>query len=243
MGAESFQPIDRGVGLADKVAGALTESIISGRLEPGDKLPSERELCEQFGVSRPVVREAVRSLIAKGLLADNPRRGHVVSSLGREAVTESLTLYLRGRRLDYGKLMEVRALVEVENAALAAERASPEQVDALVAAAQRLRPGLAAEEAALADVEFHRAIATATGNEFFELLLDSIREVLITVQLPTLADPKIVRRARRGHDRIVAEIAAANPAGARDAMRLHLAEAERGMRSLLRSHPASAQVG
>jgi GntR family transcriptional repressor for pyruvate dehydrogenase complex len=252
MGAEQpiaadtvgFEPIDRGLRLADKVTSALTDSIVSGRLQPGDKLPSERELCEQFGVSRPVVREAVRSLIAKGLLADNPRRGHVVSALGREAVTESLTLYLRGQRLDYGKLMEVRALVEVENAGLAAERASPQQVDALRAAAARLRPGIPANEAALADVEFHRAIATATANEFFELLIDSIREILITVQLPTLADPKIVRRARQGHSRIVAQIEAGDPEAARAAMRRHLEEARQGMRSVLnrtRQTPASDQ--
>jgi GntR family transcriptional repressor for pyruvate dehydrogenase complex len=236
--APGFAPIQRGQRLADQVAGALTDSIVSGRLGLGDRLPPERELCDQFGVSRPVVREAVRSLIAKGLLAENPRRGHVVSALGRDTLTESLTLYLRGRRLDYGKLMEVRVLVEVENAGLAADRATPDQVDGLRAAAARLRPGQDPEAAALADVEFHRAIATATDNEFFELLLDSIRDALITVQLPTLADPKIVRRARRAHDLIIARIAAADPPGAREAMRLHLAEAQRGMLALLAAEPA-----
>jgi GntR family transcriptional repressor for pyruvate dehydrogenase complex len=129
--SSAFEPVARGVRLADQVAGALIDSIVSGRLKDGDKLPPERELCEQFGVSRPVVREAVRSLIAKGLLADNPRRGHVVSALGRDMVTESLTLYLRGQQLDYGKLMEVRSVIEVENAGRAAERASPEQLEQL----------------------------------------------------------------------------------------------------------------
>jgi GntR family transcriptional regulator, transcriptional repressor for pyruvate dehydrogenase complex len=237
-----FEPVVRSMRLADKVASAVTDSIVSGRLAPGDKLPSERELCAQFGVSRPVVREAVRSLIAKGLLADNPRRGHVVSALGRDTVTESLTLYLRGQRLDYRKLMEARTVVEVENAGLAAQRASPEQVQALRDAAARLQVGMSAEEAALADTGFHRTIATATANEFFELLLDSIRDALITVQLPTLADEKIVRGARRMHDRIVAQIAAGDREGAREAMRLHLVEAERGMRSLLRERPTSARL-
>jgi GntR family transcriptional repressor for pyruvate dehydrogenase complex len=233
-GPADFVPIERSLRLADRVAGALTDSIVSGRLEPGDKLPSERELCERFAVSRPVIREAVRSLIAKGLLEDNPRRGHIVSALGRENVTESLTLYLRGQRLDYGKLMEVRAVIEVENAGLAAERASADQVAALRALAARLQPRLSAEAAALVDVEFHRAIATATGNELFEVLLDSIREVLITVQLPTLADPKIVRSAIRAHGRILTQIELGDGEGARAAMRAHLAEAQRGMREVLR---------
>jgi GntR family transcriptional repressor for pyruvate dehydrogenase complex len=237
-----FGRLDRGVGLADKVASAVAESITSGRLEPGDKLPSERELGELFGVSRPVVREAVRSLTAKGLLADNPRRGHVVQALGRETVTESLTLYLRGQRLDYGKLMEVRALVEVENAGLAAERGSPEQIEILRTAAGRLEVGLPVDEIALADVEFHRAIATATDNAFFEILIDSIREVLLTVQLPTLADEAIVRRVQEAHALIVERIAAGDADGARRAMGEHLAEAERGMRAVLRSDPTRAQL-
>ena len=83
--AGAFEPIERGSRLSDKVARALIDSIVSGRIKLGEKLPSERQLCEQFGVSRPVVREAVRSLIAKGLLADKPRHGHVVTWLGREA--------------------------------------------------------------------------------------------------------------------------------------------------------------
>ena len=229
-----FEPVERSERLADRVAGALTESIVSGQLVPGDKLPPERELCEQFAVSRPVVREAVRSLIAKGLIVDSPRRGHTVSALGRDMVTESLTLFLRGRRLDYGKLMEVRSVIEVENAGRAAERASAGDIEALRAAAAALTPGLPAEEAAIADVGFHRAIATATGNEFFEMMLDSIREVLITAQLPTLAEAKIVRGAIKHHAAILNQIEAGDPDGARDAMRAHLKDAERGMRRVLR---------
>jgi GntR family transcriptional repressor for pyruvate dehydrogenase complex len=233
-GPAAFAPLERSERLADRVAGALTDSIVSGRLVPGDRLPPERELCEQFAVSRPVVREAVRSLIAKGLLVDSPRRGHTVSALGRDTVTESLTLFLRGRQLDYSKLMEVRSVIEVENAGRAAERASAADLEALRAAATWLVPGLSPEEAAVADVGFHRAVATATGNEFFELMLDSIQEVLITAQLPTLSEAKIVRGAIKHHAAILKQIEAGDPEGARAAMQAHLKDAERGMRSVLR---------
>lgn len=231
--APTFAQIPRERRLSDKVADALTQSILDGQLHVGDKLPSERELCEQFGVSRPVVREAVRSLIAKGLLADHPRRGHVVAALEPEAVSESLMLFVRGRELDYGKLLEIRAVLEVEAAGLAAERATDEQVAALDAACARLIDGMQARDAAEVDVAFHKAIADATGNEYFPLLIDSLREVLIDAQLPTLADPKIVGTARRAHRKILKAIAAHEPDAARDAMRAHLDLAGRQMRALL----------
>jgi GntR family transcriptional repressor for pyruvate dehydrogenase complex len=229
----TFAPVERNVRLADRVANALVESIVSGRLAPGDRLPSERELCEQFGVSRPVVREAVRSLIAKGLLRDSPRRGHVIAALGQETVTESLTLYLRGQRLDYRQLMEVRTIIEADSARLAAERATEEQLEELRVAVAAMRVGLEPEEQAVADLGFHRAVATATGNPFFAMLLDSIRDVLITVQLPTLADPKIVEGAIRHHETILGRIAAHDGKGARAAMLAHLQDAERGLRQVL----------
>jgi DNA-binding FadR family transcriptional regulator len=231
--APAFAPIARTERLADRVAAALIESITSGQLQPGDKLPPERDLCERFGVSRPVLREAVRSLIAKGLLEDSPRRGHVVSALGREAVTESLSLYLRGQRLDVGKLLEVRTVLEVENAGRAAERATAEQLADLRAAADAMHVGMSAEDAAIADTGFHRTIATATGNEFFGVMLDSIRDVLITAQLPTLAEPAIVRGAIRHHLTILERIEDGDPEGARTAMRAHLIDAERGLRDVL----------
>ena len=238
----SFERLDPGVGLADKVTSAVADSIVSGRLTPGDKLPSERELGELFGVSRPVVREAVRSLKAKGLLADNPRRGHVVQALRRETVTESLTLYLRGQRLDHGKLMDVRALVEIENAGIAAGRASPEQVDAIRAAAARLEPGLPAEELASADVEFHRAIAAVGGNAFFEILIDSVRDVMLIVQLSTRFDEAMVREAKLAHELIVERVAAGDVDGARRAMGGHLTSAGRVIRALLDAEPGAAEV-
>ncbi|MBJ7329901.1 MAG: FadR family transcriptional regulator [Solirubrobacteraceae bacterium] len=229
----AFAQIARAERLSDKVASALTESILDGTMRVGDKLPPERELCEQFGVSRPVVREAVRSLIAKGLLADHPRRGHVVAALEPGAVTESLMLYVRGHELDYAHLLEIRAVLEVEAAGYAAERATDTQVEALRAAFAGLADGMEPREAAEVDVGFHRAIAEATGNAFFVILIDALREPLIDAQLPTLADPKIVKTARRAHKKILTAIADHDAAAARDAMRAHLDLAERQMREKL----------
>jgi DNA-binding FadR family transcriptional regulator len=238
----AFAEIPRERRLADKVADALTESILSGQLAVGARLPSERELCTQFAVSRPVVREAVRSLIARRLLADHPRRGHVVAQVAPESVSESLTLYVRGRPLDYAQISEIRAVLEVETAARAALRATDEQIEGLRIAAERLTVELDAEAAALADVEFHRAIAAATGNEFFVMLLDSLRQVLLEVQRPTLSDPQIVQTARAAHLRIFDAIGARDADSARAAMKAHLQVAEAQMRDLVSSSGGAVSI-
>jgi GntR family transcriptional repressor for pyruvate dehydrogenase complex len=230
-----FAEVARAERLSDKVAHELTELIMSGRLRVGDKLPSERELSERFGVSRPVIREAVGGLKARGLLADHPRRGHVVAAVDADAVSQSLTLYVRGRRVDYASLLQVRTVLEVSAAAIAAEQATDLQIEALAAAEAKLTPELGAEAAALADVEFHRTIAELTGNDYFVLLIDSLRDVLLDAQRPTLADPKIVATARRAHRRILRAIQARDPAAAGAAMQAHLDLAGSQMADLLRS--------
>jgi GntR family transcriptional repressor for pyruvate dehydrogenase complex len=238
----TFPTVRRSVRLADRVASTLTDLILTGQLEEGSRLPPERDLCERLGVSRPVLREAVRSLTAKGLLADNPGRGHVVRALGRDSLVESLTLYLHGQRLDYTHLIEVRRVIEVEAAGLAAERTTAPTLEALREATALLREGLAPGEAAVADLAFHRAVAMTSGNEFFVVLIDSIRDVLLKVQLPTLAEEAIVRQAMTEHRRIAKAIAAGEPSRSRAAMREHLSAAELGLRAVLRADPTSAQI-
>jgi GntR family transcriptional repressor for pyruvate dehydrogenase complex len=230
-----FAEVARAERLSDKVAHELTELIIAGRLRVGDKLPSERELSEQFGVSRPVIREAVGGLKARGLLVDHPRRGHVVAAVAAGAVSQSLTLYVRGRRVDYAPLLQVRAVLEVSAAGIAAEQATDLQLEELAAAEAKLTPDLDADAAAVADVEFHRTIAALTGNEYFVLLIDSLRDVLLDAQRPTLSDPKIVATARRAHRKILRAIQARDPAAAQQAMQAHLDLAGRQMADLLRS--------
>ncbi len=230
---QRFEQIKRSERLSDKVAQALTDSIVSGRMATGEKLPSERLLCEQFGVSRPVVREAVRDLVAKGLLADHPRRGHVVGELGASSVSRSLVLFVGGRRVDYSQLLEVRTVLEVAAAGRAAERPTDEQLEAVRLAEEAMTPDLSAADAARADVAFHRAVAEATGNAYYVILIDALREVLLVAQQPTLADPKIVRTARAAHRRIFVAICDRDPEGARSAMQAHLDLAGRQVIELL----------
>ena len=111
---------------------ATHRSDRSRQLRPGELLPSERELGDKFNVSRTVVREAVRSLAARGLVRVTSGRGVEVSAFGPGDVAASMRLLVRGHEgLDYGKVNEVRTAVEVQVAGLAAQRATPEHLERL----------------------------------------------------------------------------------------------------------------
>src|SRR5438128_5519835 len=119
-----FDQVTREPRLSDKVAEMMLETIFSRRLQVGDRLPSERELGEQFGVSRTVIREAVRALVAKGVIEVRSGSGLRVAAVDASAVRESMSLFLRGATLNYEKVHEVRRLLETHIAGLAAERAT-----------------------------------------------------------------------------------------------------------------------
>jgi GntR family transcriptional repressor for pyruvate dehydrogenase complex len=223
--ASVFKHIERGPSLSDRVADALTAAILAGEMQPEERLPSERALCEQFMVSRSVVREAVRSLVAKGLVAVQPRTGHVVKMPGAAHVAESLKLYVQRGGIDVEKVTDVRGVIEVEIAARAAAGASEADLQTLRQAASLMNDATTAEAAAVADVEFHRAIAAATGNEFFEMLLDSLRGVLLELQMPSLGEPETRKYVQGAHAAILARIESHDVEGVRVAMRDHLREA------------------
>ena len=172
-----FEAIGREPRLSDKVAATIRDTILSGRLRSGDLLPSERELGEQFGVSRTVIREAIRALEANGLLEVRPGSGMRVAAVDSSAVRESIRRVVHASERSHASVAEVRAVLEIVAARLAAERATAEDITRLELAVDQLARSLDdAEKAALADLEFRRAVAAATHNELLVDLLDCLRE-------------------------------------------------------------------
>jgi GntR family transcriptional repressor for pyruvate dehydrogenase complex len=217
-----FEQVAREPRLSDKVAEMMLETILSKRLNVGDRLPSERELGEQFGVSRTVVREAVRELVAKGVIAVRSGSGLRVAAVNASAVSESMSLFLRGGALDFEKVHEVRTLLEVHIAGLAAERAHPEDVAALRVVHERMQAESGdVETAALDDLEFHRVIARATHNELYLVLLDSIGGSQIDIRRANLGSGSAPATLEQ-HSQVLDRIAAHDPEGAREAMTAHL---------------------
>src|SRR6478672_3761473 len=200
-GAQVFQTVNREARLSDKVTAAILETIASNQLKPGDLLPPERELGRQFGVSRTVIREAVRALAAKGLL-------EVRSGSGVRIVA-----------VDEGTVM-----LEVAAAGIAAERATDADIAAMDAAIVALENECHDLEKSVShDLAFHRAIATATHNELFLVLHDSMGEMLLEVRRRNLSKGRDERRlVVEMHRHIRDGIAAHEPRTARRAMRDHL---------------------
>jgi GntR family transcriptional repressor for pyruvate dehydrogenase complex len=217
-----FTQVAREPRLSDKVADLMLESIMSRKLKVGDRLPSERELGEQFGVSRTVVREAVRALAAKGVIEVRSGSGLRVAAVDADSVRESISLFLRGGPLDFQRVHEVRAVLEVHIAGLAAERATPSDIARLQDSHDRMAAAVDdIEDAARDDLEFHRSIAMATHNDLFLLLLDSIASWLMEIMRENLGSGSSPM-ALEQHRRILDSIVARDAEGARLAMATHL---------------------
>jgi GntR family transcriptional regulator, transcriptional repressor for pyruvate dehydrogenase complex len=233
-----FESIERNERLSDKVAHALLESVLSERMAPGTRLPSERELGEQFQVSRTVIREAVRHLVAKGVLEVRSGSGVCVARVDAASVSESIRLFMRSQGLEYGLINEVRVVLESHIARLAGERADDDDIAALRACYDRLDAAgasggaSAVEDIAVTDVEFHRLIAQATHNPLYTLLLDSIGALLLEIRRATVGIPGRPALARPHHRNILERIADHDPEGAEAAMRAHLQEADEAWRGL-----------
>lgn len=220
--SDLFAPVAREPRLSDKVAELMRETILGRNLAPGTPLPSERELGEQFGVSRTVIREAVRALAAKGIVEVRTGSGLRVASVDESTALESLTWYIRGGQLEYTKVHEVRSTIEVEMAGLAAERRTDDQLQGLRGAHKRFQAVLDdVEQASVADVEFHNQIARATQNDLFSVLLASIGGALVEVRNETLAIGS-GKRTVRAHAKILSAIERQDADAARAAMREHL---------------------
>ncbi len=221
--------VGRNPNLYEVVSDQLVTAIREAGLEPGTRIPSERDLGEQFGVSRTVIREAVRHLAAKGVLRAQTGSGVVVADLGHEAVAESLQLVLsRTGAIDPAQLQEVRLGLEVQTAALAASRSTDEQLASMRATCDRLLEVADDVQAASeADVAFHRAIAEATGNQLFAVLLDSLGHILLDVRRATLGAPGQISSTYAQHDAIARALEARDADAAAAAMRMHLDEGYR----------------
>jgi GntR family transcriptional regulator, transcriptional repressor for pyruvate dehydrogenase complex len=228
-----LKAVSRDLTLVDQALNQLEELILEGSYAPGNRLPSEKEMSFKLGVSRSVVREAIHRLIAKGLVETRTGSGIYVRVLGSHLVTEPINLLLRSRWFNRDEILEVREVLEVKIAGLAAERAQARDLEAMQATIEALsNPKLAPAEYAEIDVAFHNRLAAAAGNPLFMVLANSINDVMINIRLRAFRvdGPMVVERAASYHRRILEKVRAHDVEGARRAMEEHLAEARDTLR-------------
>ncbi len=229
----TFDRVGRMPRLSDTIAEQLLEAIVAGRFREGDILPSERELGDQFGVSRTVIREAIRALATRGVVEVQSGRGVRVIAMDTASVTEAMSLLLRGEStIDFGKVHEIRMMLETHVAALAAERSTDAEIAQLETLMDRwVAAGDDVAAASQLDVDFHRAIATSAHNELYLVLLDSIAGALLENRRATLALEHSHAKVLGEHRAVVNAIAAHDPEAARAAMRTHLNGVEEAWQS------------
>jgi GntR family transcriptional repressor for pyruvate dehydrogenase complex len=235
--AATFKSVRRDPSLSDKVAKQLTDAIMARELVPGQRLPSEKELGGQFGVSRTVIREAIRSLAARGLVNVTSGRGIEIGQLDSGDVTTSMRLFVHGHNnLDYGKVHEVRTAFELQAAGLAALRVTPEALSRLRAICDAHHRSIVSKDMTAVselDFQFHRELAEASGNELLVAMLDSVADVLREVRNRAMVHAGIAETALKAHRRILECVGAGDQKSARRAMEKHLAEAAQHWRGNL----------
>jgi len=233
----AFSPPTR-FGLLEQVAAQLEELVLSGRLEIGTKLPSEGELATQFGVSRPVVREAMAQLRERGLIETVNGNGTYVRRPDNDHLADVLLRHMRFETLArphvIENLYEARTAVEVMAARLAAGRASEAERHTIATCVSDMRAAQGhPDEWIAADMGFHQAIADASHNPLLGAFLSPMTKIIEQSISESQRDPAAVRAGLAAHEEIWRAIEAGDEAGAGQAMFDHLQDSKTRLASIL----------
>ncbi len=229
-----FTPV-RQARASGEIVSQIERAIFGGDLGPGDRLQSERELAEQFGVSRITVRDALRVLEARGLISVKvgATGGAFVAEANIDRVAESISTMLRLRRMTLSELAEARTIVEAATAELAAQRADTAALARLATAVERGRHVIREHiPHAEASMDFHVELARAAGNEVLHATVGAYRELLLPA-IRDLRDPKSTRATQKAHEELVEAVRRHDAEGARQLMLTHLADFEKRLRKRL----------
>jgi DNA-binding FadR family transcriptional regulator len=226
-----LRKIGRAAPLADQVFGALQADIAEGRLKPGEKLPIEPQLALVFGVSRTVIREAIGRLRNDGLVTAKQGSGvYVAASPISQAFRMAPNVTASAESLR--EIFELRLGIEVEAAALAARRRTPDDLMRIQKALQAIETTKSGPDFGVeADASFHRAVALASGNakiaSFQRYLAVFLLESITAARANTLKSyPGMVDEVVREHEAILVAVRGMDQELARTAMRTHLTNAQ-----------------
>jgi GntR family transcriptional repressor for pyruvate dehydrogenase complex len=224
-----FEPVHDNRALSEKIIAQISDALVAGELKPGDRLPPERELAEQFGVSRTVIRDAVKTLAGRGILHVKHGAGIFVTTSEENAIGRlgalSDILPLQGVRLR--DLFEIRKVLEAEGAEWAARRRNDyhlKRLRGILEDAHRNSENL--EVLSERDAQFHVAIAEASQNLVLVRVMLTLLDLLAQSRRESLSIPGRAKLSLKDHERILEEIEAQRHERARETMLEHLTSVE-----------------
>jgi GntR family transcriptional repressor for pyruvate dehydrogenase complex len=220
--------------LYEQIVQQIEESVLKGALKEGDQLPAERELAQQFGVSRTAVREAIKTLHEKGLVEALAGRGTFVTNGTSKSMRQSLDRILKSGQPDgTAWLVEFREILEPEIAALAAARAGEQDIAAMQEAVRVMDAAQRDADAYIeADLDFHLSLAEAAANPLILSLIDSIVGLLREQRMQIFYVDGGPSCGQIHHKRILDAVVCRDSHAAREAMRAHLQQVREDSRNM-----------
>jgi GntR family transcriptional repressor for pyruvate dehydrogenase complex len=235
MGPAMFKSIKH-TRVSDEIVHQVKTIISEGRLKPGDRLPPERELIKEFGVSRPSLREALNSLVAMGFLEIKGKRTFV-KSVASESMENPLSLMIKADTQKIFDLIEVRKALEAWAAFLAAQRATEEDVRQLESILEEMKKAFERGQSwEKQDADFHLGIAQATHNTIQTHIMSTIYDLLRESMAKVFKDRSRVKKLLDHHHRIFVAIKNHSPDKARERILEHLNYVELELRGSISPH-------
>ncbi|MEZ5426910.1 MAG: FadR/GntR family transcriptional regulator [Pyrinomonadaceae bacterium] len=232
---EIFKTIDSGKNgtTAEEVVVRLRDMIQRGELEPGDKLPPERDLAKLLGVSRPTLRAGIRSLTTVGILQSRQGAGTFVAKAEGSPTLDSSPLRMMAALHGFtsDEMFEARLSLEMSIAALAADRVTSEQMTQMAEEVTGMYASLDEPEQYLVhDMRFHQIVAAASGNRILTSLMNMVATILFETRSKTVHRALDLKESAEQHHQIYRAIRAHDSEAARQAMRNHLIETQKAQR-------------
>lgn len=206
----------------EELLNTLSNALVGGDFKVGERLPSERVLAEQYSVSRPVVREAMQRLRERGLIHVAPGSGAYLRETSALDWARPLDAIGRHRAATTRQLVEARVMLEEQAAVLAAERATPEEIENLTRALSAFDHASNVIDRARCDIAFHALIAKASHNPVIEMMFGAIAPLVFEVMLRSLDDPEVTQTGAPLHQVALDAIRAGDGEAASDAMCRHI---------------------
>ncbi|MBS7738756.1 MULTISPECIES: FadR/GntR family transcriptional regulator [unclassified Chelatococcus] len=233
LGAEDVAPVRLGEAVIEK----LTQAILDGRLKPGDALPSEGRIAASFGVSKQVAREAIRELAAMGVVHIQQGKVTRIRDLDAEPLGRFFRFAVRGSATGINEAIELRRILEPPTTRLAAKARSEAELANLAAILARMEESLGDVPSWIeADLDFHEAIGTMSGNRLLKFQIRALRpiisEIMEIFNSRGNRGPAEWRETYERHVRIFNAIKAGNANAAFDAMSQHFEAADAAVKEL-----------